>query len=67
MSAPADDAAGLLRGHSNFGATAARLGLHHNTIRYRLDQIAELLGRPPTERRLQLEPGASNSPRHLDP
>ncbi|SDH61909.1 PucR family transcriptional regulator [Pseudonocardia oroxyli] len=41
--------------NSNFRATAARLGLHHNTIRYRLDQAAELLGRPTTERRLQLE------------
>ena len=29
---------------SNFRATAARLGLHHNTIRYRLTRAEELLG-----------------------
>ena len=40
---------------SNFRATAARLGLHHNTIRYRLTQAEELLGRSIAERRLHLE------------
>jgi hypothetical protein len=39
----------------NFRATAVRLGLHHNTVRYRLDRAEALLGRPPSEERLQLE------------
>jgi hypothetical protein len=41
--------------NSNFRATAARLGLHHNTVRYRLNQAEALLGHAPSERRLQLE------------
>jgi DNA-binding PucR family transcriptional regulator len=40
---------------SNFRSTAARLGLHHNTVRYRLTQAEKLLGHPAGERRLQLE------------
>jgi DNA-binding PucR family transcriptional regulator len=40
---------------SNFRATAKRLGVHHNTVRYRLARAEELLGRPPAERRLALE------------
>jgi DNA-binding PucR family transcriptional regulator len=40
---------------SNFRSTAARLGLHHNTVRYRLSQAEKLLGRSAGERRLQLE------------
>jgi GGDEF-like domain/PucR C-terminal helix-turn-helix domain len=40
---------------SNFRSTAARLGLHHNTVRYRLGQAEKLLGHSAGERRLQLE------------
>ena len=40
---------------SNFRSTAARLGLHHNTVRYRLGQAEELLGHSAGQRRLQLE------------
>jgi hypothetical protein len=41
--------------NSNFRATAARLGVHHNTVRYRLERAEQVLGRPPAERRLALE------------
>jgi PucR C-terminal helix-turn-helix domain/GGDEF-like domain len=41
--------------NSNFRATAARLGLHHNTVRYRIDRAEALLGRAPGARRLHLE------------
>ncbi len=41
--------------NSNFRATAARLGIHHNTVRYRLEQIERLLDRPIGQRRLHLE------------
>lgn len=41
--------------NSNFRATAARLGVHHNTVRYRLERAEQILGRPPSERRLALE------------
>jgi PucR C-terminal helix-turn-helix domain/GGDEF-like domain len=41
--------------NSNYRATAALLGVHHNTVRYRLDRAAQMLGRPPSERRLALE------------
>lgn len=34
---------------------AARLAIHRNTVRYRLRQAEELLGRPATERRRELE------------
>jgi DNA-binding PucR family transcriptional regulator len=40
---------------SNYRATAKRLGVHHNTVRYRLAQAGELLGHPPGEDRLELE------------
>jgi DNA-binding PucR family transcriptional regulator len=41
--------------NSNFRATAARLGIHHNTVRYRLEQIERLLDRPIGQQRLHLE------------
>lgn len=41
--------------NSNFRATAANLGIHHNTVRYRLGQAEQALGRPVGERRLELE------------
>ncbi|QIS03358.1 hypothetical protein F5X71_14430 [Nocardia brasiliensis] len=41
--------------NSNYRATAARLGLHHNTIRYRLEQAEHVLGHPVGERRLAVE------------
>lgn len=41
--------------NSNFRATAARLGVHHNTVRYRLERAEQILGRPPSDRRLALE------------
>ncbi|HTK63469.1 MAG TPA: helix-turn-helix domain-containing protein [Pseudonocardia sp.] len=58
-----DDATGQIRAtleeffaaNSNFRATAARLGVHHNTIRYRLERAEQILGRPPSERRIALE------------
>jgi hypothetical protein len=31
------------------------MGLHHNTVRYRLDRAEALLGRPPSEERFKLE------------
>ena len=40
---------------SNFRATATQLGLHHNTVRYRLEQIEHRLGRGVQQRRLSLE------------
>lgn len=36
-------------------ATAKELGVHRNTVRYRLQRITELLGRPIDERGLRLE------------
>lgn len=39
----------------NYRSAAAALGLHHNTVRYRLEQIERDLGRPVSERRLNLE------------
>ncbi|RHW26179.1 hypothetical protein D0Z08_16210 [Nocardioides immobilis] len=41
--------------NSNFRATATKLGIHHNTVRYRLEQAERALGRPVGERRLALE------------
>ncbi|MDD3447139.1 MAG: helix-turn-helix domain-containing protein [Zavarzinia sp.] len=39
----------------NYRSAAAALGLHHNTVRYRLEQIETALGHPVGERRLNLE------------
>jgi DNA-binding PucR family transcriptional regulator len=59
--AAGDDAAARLRDtvlayleHGMDGA-AARLTIHRNTVRYRLRQAEELLGRPVTTRRRELE------------
>lgn len=41
--------------NSNYRAAAAALGVHHNTVRYRLDQAERVLGRGLGERRLALE------------
>jgi hypothetical protein len=41
--------------NSNCRAAAVALGIHHNTVRYRLDQMEDLLGRSLGERRLALE------------
>ncbi len=40
---------------SNYRATARRLGLHHNTVIYRITQAEKLLGHPLAEGRIQLE------------
>ncbi|KAA1421721.1 hypothetical protein F0U44_05460 [Nocardioides humilatus] len=40
---------------SGMDAAAARLAIHRNTVRYRLRQAEELLGRPVSERRRELE------------
>jgi hypothetical protein len=58
-----DDAAGRLRetlealfaADSNYRATAKVLGLHHNTVRYRVVQAEKLLGREIGADRLALE------------
>jgi hypothetical protein len=39
----------------SYRATATHLGIHHNTVRYRLEKIGILLGRAPEEHRLHLE------------
>ena len=39
----------------NFRATAARVGLHHNTVRYRLDAAEKVLGYAIESRKLDLE------------
>lgn len=39
----------------SWGRTARRLGVHQNTVIYRARRAEELLGRPLTERRLELE------------
>ena len=36
-------------------ATAKRLGIHQNTVAYRLGQCEDVLGRPIKERRVELE------------
>lgn len=41
--------------NSNYRATAAALGVHHNTVRYRLEQVEHRLGRQVGDRRLALE------------
>ena len=45
----------FFREGSNYRATARRLGVHHNTIVYRVAQSEELLGHPLAEGRIQLE------------
>jgi hypothetical protein len=40
---------------SNFRATGIRLGIHHNTVRYRLERAETLLGHPVGKNRLHLE------------
>lgn len=57
-----DDVAARLRGtlevffdeRENAAATGRRLGIHPNTVAYRLRQIEELLGYPPDDQRLEL-------------
>ncbi len=39
----------------SWGRTAERLGIHQNTVIYRVNQAKDLLERPLTERRLELE------------
>ena len=39
----------------SWGRTAERLNIHQNTVIYRVNQAKDLLGRPLTERRLELE------------
>ena len=39
----------------NLRAAAAELGIHHNTVRYRLEQAEDLLGRSLSERRFTTE------------
>ncbi|OPX10188.1 CdaR family transcriptional regulator [Mycobacterium sp. AT1] len=39
----------------SWGRTAERLGVHQNTVMYRVQQAKDLLGRSLTERRLELE------------
>ena len=46
---------GFFDANSNFRAAGSRLGLHHNTVRYRLNRAETLLGRPLEENRLHLE------------
>lgn len=56
-----DDAAARLREtvlaylESGMDGAATRLAIHRNTVRYRLRQAEDLLGRPVTERRRELE------------
>lgn len=50
-----DTLAAFYAANCNFRSAAAALGLHHNTIRYRLEQIEATLGHPVGERRLQIE------------
>ncbi|WP_052077989.1 PucR family transcriptional regulator [Rhodococcoides fascians] len=45
----------FLAENSNYRATATRLGLHHNTIRSRIEHAERLLGRQIGERRMELE------------
>ncbi|MGG2459809.1 PucR family transcriptional regulator [Streptomyces sp. RGM 3693] len=41
--------------NSSYRGAAAVLGIHHRTVRYRLEQVEAVLGRPVAERRLALE------------
>ncbi|MFC0314075.1 PucR family transcriptional regulator [Gordonia phosphorivorans] len=45
----------FLEAGMNSRRAGAELGLHHNTVRYRLAQIDEVLGRPIVDHRLELE------------
>ncbi|MGB7235370.1 MAG: helix-turn-helix domain-containing protein [Rhodococcus sp. (in: high G+C Gram-positive bacteria)] len=45
----------FLQSSMNFRGTASRLGLHHNTVRYRLDAAEKVLGYAIESRRLELE------------
>ncbi|MGM7648439.1 PucR family transcriptional regulator [Nocardia sp. JW2] len=47
--------AAFFAANSNYRATGVDLGIHHNTVRYRLEQVERLLGRDLGERRLALE------------
>ncbi|ANY22156.1 PucR family transcriptional regulator [Gordonia terrae] len=46
---------GYLQSNSNSRASAARLYVHHNTVRSRIERIESLLGHTVTERRAALE------------
>ncbi|MDN5746657.1 MAG: helix-turn-helix domain-containing protein, partial [Nocardioidaceae bacterium] len=41
--------------NSNYRAAGEELGVHHNTVRYRVEQASVILGRPVSERRLATE------------
>ncbi len=45
----------FFREGSNYRATSRRLGVHHNTVVYRVTQAEELLGHPLAQGRMQLE------------
>lgn len=45
----------FFREGSNYRATARQLGVHHNTVVYRVGQAEELLGHPLNEHRVELE------------
>lgn len=45
----------FLAANSNYRAAAASLDIHHNTVRYRIDQIEHALGHSLADRRLSLE------------
>lgn len=47
--------AAFFAANSNYRATAAVLGIHHNTVRYRLEQAQLALGHSLTDRRMALE------------
>jgi PucR C-terminal helix-turn-helix domain/GGDEF-like domain len=46
---------GFFDANSNLRAAGISLGIHHNTVRYRLERAEALLGRPVREHRLHLE------------
>jgi hypothetical protein len=50
-----DTLAAFYGANSNYRATGEVLGVHHNTVRYRIEQAATRLGRPVSERRLATE------------
>ncbi|MEI4271174.1 helix-turn-helix domain-containing protein [Klenkia sp. LSe6-5] len=47
--------AAFLSAHCNYRAAAAVLGIHHNTVRYRVEQVERRLGRDVTSHRRDLE------------